>query len=147
MGAECGLCAACFDSGAVMGLLGEMTFLAVLLLMFSFCALHFHTEALVCLFTFFFGLGFLSHQLWEAGSGGAQLSQSNSSRPRFLSPVARWSLHSDGSATARAWLLCQERKLFLGSCWQLNGAKGAARVLSDRSFPMTGRIPFYVTRD
>lgn len=117
------LCAACFDSGAVMGLLGEMTFLAVLLLMFSFCALHFHTEALVCLFTFFFGLGFLSHRLREAGSGGAQLSQSNSSHQRFLSPAAWWSLRSDGSATAWAWLLCQERKLFLGSCWQLNREK------------------------
>lgn len=31
-----------------------MAFLFVLLLMFSFCVLHFHTEVLVCLLTFFF---------------------------------------------------------------------------------------------
>lgn len=44
------LCAACFDSGATVGLLGWMTCLAALLLMVSFCVLHFHTGALcVCL--------------------------------------------------------------------------------------------------
>lgn len=44
------LCAGCFDSGATVGLLGWMTCLAALLLMVSFCVLHFHTGALcVCL--------------------------------------------------------------------------------------------------
>lgn len=44
------LCAGCFDSGAAVGLLDWMTCLAALLLMVSFCVLHFHTEALcVCL--------------------------------------------------------------------------------------------------
>lgn len=38
-----------------MGLLDWMTFLAVVLLMFSFCALHFHTELseLSCVFVYF----------------------------------------------------------------------------------------------
>lgn len=42
------LCAGCFDPGAAMGLLDWMTFLAVVPLMFSFCALRFHIEALLC---------------------------------------------------------------------------------------------------
>ena len=31
----------------------------------------------MCLFTFFFGLGFLSNRWQEAGSGGAQLAKAN----------------------------------------------------------------------
>lgn len=101
-----------------------MTFLALLLLMFSFCVLQFHTKALVCLFTFFFELGFLSNQLREAGSGEAQLTRSNSSRPRFQSPGAWWILLGDSSGTV--WAGCSAKKEN-SSPWQVLGVEQGMR--------------------